>query len=253
MKNSFIIDAHGHADCYEAYGWIDPPQKVVQLMDMAGIDITCVTTYGEATVYDKAISNLKEYTEAYPDRLIGFVRINPASENAVQALEEAAKIKGIKGVKLHPVTNLIKPYSRFTQDIMNKAAQLDMPVFFHCGDEIAALPLEIGEGAALCPQTTIICHMGGFFHSNEAIRMAKEHPNVILDTSSVPYPEVVKKAVDELGSERVVFATDNPAGDPISEVAKIKMLGFKHEDEENIFWRNMAKILKLDEIRGVKI
>ncbi len=246
----FIIDAHGHADCFESYSWIDPPERVVTLMDKAGIDITCVTTYGEAPVYEKAITNLREYTEAYPDRLIGFVRINPAGDGAMEALERAASIKGIKGVKLHPVTNLIKPYSKFTTALMRRAAELSLPVFFHCGDEIAALPLEIGEGAALCPETTIICHMGGFFHGEEAIRMAAKNPNVILDTSSVPYPEIIKLAVSELGSERVVFATDNPAGDPISEVKKIQNIGFGARDEENIMWRNMARILRLTEIRG---
>ncbi|MGN1119966.1 MAG: amidohydrolase family protein, partial [Oscillospiraceae bacterium] len=168
-------------------------------------------------------------------------------------LERAKAIKGIKGVKLHPVTNLIKPYSKFTAALMHRAAELSLPVFFHCGDEIAALPLEIGEGAALCPETTIICHMGGFFHGEESIRMAAQHPNVILDTSSVPYPEIIKRAVTELGSERVVFATDNPAGDPISEVKKIRNIGFSEQDEENIMWRNMARLLKLTEIRGNKL
>jgi predicted TIM-barrel fold metal-dependent hydrolase len=88
--------------------------------------------------------------------------------------------------------------------------------------------------------------MGGFFHGEESIRVAEKYHNITLDTSSTPYPAIIKRAVDRIGSDRVVFATDNPAGDPISEVAKIKNLKFSNEVTEKIFYKNIARILKLN-------
>lgn len=247
-----IVDIHGHADMYEAFGWMDPPERVVALMDRAGIDITCVTTYGEAPSYPYAISNLVDYVDRFPDRLIGFVRINPgAGKAALDSIEAAAKYPQIKGVKLHPISNLLKPYNPLCVAVMKKAAELDLPVFIHCGDKVAAQPWQIGLGAQECPDTTIICHMGGFFHGEEAIRMAKKNPNIYLDTSSIPYPHIIAKAIHELGAERIVFATDNPAGDPVSDLQKILNLNLDKQTQEQILWKNSAKILKLDKLGRV--
>lgn len=93
--------------------------------------------------------------------------------------------------------------------------------------------------------------MGGFFHGEEAIRMAKKNPNIYLDTSSIPYPHIIAKAIHELGAERIVFATDNPAGDPVSDLQKILNLNLDKQTQEQILWKNSAKILKLDKLGRV--
>lgn len=243
-----IIDAHAHADEFGLFGWFDPPEKVIELMDKAGIDLSIVTTYAEAPAYPSALENLRNYLDKYPDRLLGFIRIDPkGGDKALEVFEQAVTEHPlIKGMKLHPISNLIKPYSPFCTRLLKKAAELDVPVFFHCGDKVLAQPLQIGKAAEICPETTIICHIGGFFHGEEAIRMARRHQNIILDTSSIPYPNLIVKAVGEIGPDRVVFASDNPAGDPISELAKIRNLNFDQETEEKILYRNIANILNLD-------
>jgi len=249
-----IIDIHGHSDEYTLFNWMDPPELVVDLMDKAGIDVTCVTTYGEAPGYSNAIPYLVKAVQKFPERLIGFVRIDPkGADEAMRAMEEASKHPEIKGVKLHPISNLMKPYNPFCVKVLKKAAELQFPVFIHCGDKVAAQPWQIGLGAQLCLETTIICHMGGFFHNAEAIRMAKVCKNVYLDTSSIPYPAIIKRAGEELGADRVVFATDNPAGDPISDLRKVKNLGFDKATEDKILYQNAARILGLKEARGQAI
>ena len=104
-----IIDAHAHADEYEPLGWFDPPEKVIQLMDKAGINISIVTTYAEAPYMQSAVNNLVSYVEKYPNRLIGFLRIDPkGGDKAVEVFEHTIKTyPGIKGMKLHPISNLI--------------------------------------------------------------------------------------------------------------------------------------------------
>ena len=44
-----IIDAHAHADEFQLFGWMDPPERVISLMDRAGIDISIGTTYADGT------------------------------------------------------------------------------------------------------------------------------------------------------------------------------------------------------------
>jgi predicted TIM-barrel fold metal-dependent hydrolase len=248
-----IIDAHGHTDEYEMLGWIDPPERVVALMDLAGIDLTLVTTYGEAPMYP-AVDKLVGYIKKFPDRLLGFVRVNPrGGDEAVEAVEYAATFPEIRGIKFHPVTNNMKAYNKFAQKVIRRATELGLAIFSHCGDKVCAQPFEIGRGALMCPEAKIICHMGGFFHGSDSIRMAQRCPNVYLDTSSVPYVNLIRTAIDTLGPDRIVFATDNPAGDPISDLAKIKNLGLPKDVEDKILYKNIAGILNLETVRGVPV
>ena len=37
-----VIDSHAHVDEYEAFGWFDPPETLIELMDEAGIHVPCL-------------------------------------------------------------------------------------------------------------------------------------------------------------------------------------------------------------------
>ena len=65
----------------------------------------------------------------------------------------------------------------------------------------------MAEAGAACPEATIILgHMGGYFHVDEAIEVAERLPNLVLETSAMPYPAKIREAVDRLGPERVIYA-----------------------------------------------
>jgi predicted TIM-barrel fold metal-dependent hydrolase len=243
-----IIDAHAHADENDIWGWYDPPEKVIALMDEAGIDMAVITPYADEPGPSPGLENLKRYVAQFPDRLIGFPRIDPKfGQQSIEIFERAIRENPLmKGLKLHPISNLVKPFSTLCVDLIRKAGELGVPVFIHCGDKIPALPLQIARAAGLCPATTIICHMGGYFHAEEILHCARRHSNLMLDTSSTPYPEIVRQAVELLGPDRVVFATDNPAGDPISELQKIRMLHLEPGVEERVLWKNIAELLRLE-------
>ena len=68
----------------------------------------------------------------------------------------------------------------------------------------------------MCPQATVILgHMGGFYHCQAAIQAAQDLPNVLLDTSAMPYPEMIRRAVETIGAERVLFGSDGPGCVPV--------------------------------------
>ena len=67
----------------------------------------------------------------------------------------------------------------------------------------------------------ILGHMGGYFHVDEAIDVAERYPNIILETSAMPYPEKIREAVERIGAERVIFGSDGPVSSPALETQKI--------------------------------
>lgn len=243
------IDAHAHSDELLEVGWIDPPEKVLKYMDMAEIDMACISTYCNAPgLNPNALPYIANAVKKYPDRFIGFVRLDPAyGQKTIDTLMEAIETYGFKGVKFHPVDYVLPAFSPTILEIMKIAGERGMPVLFHCADEMMCLPLEIEAGIRQVPETNIILgHMGGFFHQNDAINVAKRNKNVYLETCEQPFIWGIQKAVEELGPERVLFGTDMPTDNPLLEVEKIKHANLGKEAEDMIFYKNIARLLNLD-------
>ena len=240
-----IVDSHAHVDEVPALGWMDPASSLVELMDDAGIDQAIVMTYTELpAVNPHALEYLAEQIGRYPDRLIGYVRLHPWYPEALELLDRAFAAFNMKGVKLHPVGNLSHPGSDVTLRVIRRAAEHQAPVLFHCGDEALTTPLQIAVAAEAVPHATIILgHMGGYFHVDEAIEVAARFPNVYLETSAMPYPAQIRRAIDIIGSQRVLFASDGPGCLPKLEVHKVRLAGLSPPEEDRVFAGNIRELL----------
>jgi predicted TIM-barrel fold metal-dependent hydrolase len=243
-----IIDAHTHIEGLPGCPWQDPPELILRLMDEADIDRAVVMTYvdapGDFGEYDP-IQYVADAVAKWPDRLIGFARMDPGQGEAarllfVRAIEEL----GFSGLKLHPFGYRQPPDSEQTLTLVREAARLGVPTLFHCGDEEYTTPHMIGRCAAAVPEATIIMgHMGGYFHVDEAMRVAERYENLILETSASPYPDRIKMAVDRVGPERVIFASDGPGCDPRLEVEKIRLAGLTPDQERQVLGESFLKVL----------
>jgi predicted TIM-barrel fold metal-dependent hydrolase len=244
-----IIDFHTHVDHAEAYGWFDPPEKLVPLLDVAGIDRAAIMTYVDLPGGNpQAIELIADAVARYPDRLIGFVRLDPNHRDAARSLLDRAVLElGFKGLKLHPTTTLAHPAAAPTVALMERCAELDVPVLFHCGDDPYTTPQAIETAAAKVPACTVVLgHMGGYFHVDDAIAAARRQPNLVLETSAMPYPHKIADAVREIGARRVVFGSDGPGCNPALEIEKVRMIGLDPVDEGAVLGANAARLLHLD-------
>ena len=240
-----IVDAHLHVDAIPALGWNLEASECVRRLDEAGIDRGVVMTIVDAPeVNPDAIELIADACRAHPGRLDAFARIHPwYGEQSVALLERAFEL-GFKGLKLHPVSTIAHPASEETLRLIRVAAAHDAPTLFHCGDEPMATPYAIAPAAAACPDATIILgHMGGYFHVDDAIAVAEELENVVLETSAMPYPARIREAVDRVGASRVLYASDGPACSPRIEVEKVRLAGLSPEDERLVFAENVLRIL----------
>jgi predicted TIM-barrel fold metal-dependent hydrolase len=243
-----IIDSHTHVDESPVLGWSDPPEVIVRLLDEAQISRAVIMTYRDAPgPEERVLEYVAKAVQKYPDRLIAYARMNPRfGDEAVELFDRAIRDYKMKGLKLHPVGYVMHPTSDQTLNLIRHAAELNVPTLFHCGDEEFTMPLQIAEAAAMVPEAKIILgHMGGYFHVKDAIRVAKRHPNLILETSAMPYPKLIKEAVDALGAERILFASDGPGCDPSIEVEKVRRAGLTSEQETLIFSGNTERLLGL--------
>jgi predicted TIM-barrel fold metal-dependent hydrolase len=240
-----IIDAHLHVDDVPALGWKLEAELCVRRLDEAGIERGVVMTITDAPeVNPHALELVAAALAAFPGRLEAFARIHPWYGDESAALLERAFELGFKGLKLHPVSTIAHPSGEDTLRLIRIAAAHRAPTLFHCGDEPLTTPLAVVHAAAAVPEATIILgHMGGYFHVDEAIEVAERLPNVVLETSAMPYPAKIREAVERIGAGRVLYASDGPACSPRVEVEKVRLAGLEPDDERLVFGENAVRIL----------
>lgn len=243
-----IFDMHMHIEEGTSLGWQMSAEDCIRAMDEAGVERSAVMTLTDLPgLNPRGLELIAEACNSYPDRLYGFVRLNPAYlERSRQLLKEAVTQLGFKGLKLHPVSTLQHPGGAATIDLIRYAGELGVPTLFHCGDEPLSTPLSIAQAAAACPDAIIILgHMGGYFHVDEALEVAERFPNIVLETSAMPYPDKIHTAVERIGAERVVFGSDGPVSSPALERQKVVIASLGAGPDGLVLGGNAEKLLGL--------
>ena len=142
--------------------------------------------------------------------------------------------------------------------LFKKAEELGIIVTIHTGAGDygkGCNPLQVGLVAEQFPKIPIIMdHSGygpGFNRFYAAVRVAKKNDNVYLGTTRVK-AKWIKFLVEGAGAERVVFGSNGPEamamGDtPVWWVNNLKKANLTDNDFELVAWRNLARILKINE------
>lgn len=241
-----IIDLHMHIEDVAALGWSMSAAECIAAMDEAGVDRAVVMTLTDLPGLNPAgLELIADACAAHPDRLFGFLRLHPGYlTESTTLLTRAVNELGFRGLKLHPVSTLQHPGGEATIALVRHAGELGVPTLFHCGDEPLSTPLSIARTAAACPDSTIVLgHMGGYFHVDEAIEVAEQHPNVVLETSAMPYPDMIARAVERIGPERVCFGSDGPVSSPTLERQKVAIAKLGPSVSERVLGLNAERML----------
>lgn len=262
----------------EKLGWQMPPRapnllgKIwVQEQDSHGVDaqVLFASKLNDAEQLSAAV-------HAYPDRLIGYVMIDPTQDNAREQTHYSLNILGMKGVILFPAMHHFHAYDERALLIYEEAFAADVPVFINFGYLKVPIYQKLGIDDGIDLQFTnpidlkavardfsevnfIIPHFGcGYF--DEALEVAGESENVYFDTASsnswikapLTLTAVFRKCLEVMGPERLLFGTDSscfPRGwrkdlfETQQEV--LDELKLRSHEKDLIWGGNIARILNL--------
>ena len=219
------IDAHNHPRIFGEKDhalnqeWID---NLLRASEMLNIEKMCISSPHTSDQFVKP-ETVKECNDAtfdcmnYSDKFWGFCFINPGW--AKEACEEIKRCfdLGMIGIKLYHHYFMNDPAQTAVCEL---AGKLGLPILMHSGKlngECAIAQPRTSdashmiEAAKRFPQTTFIQgHIGGGGDWEWNIRTLEVSPqNLYVDISgSVHDAEIIRKLVDAIGAERVLFATD---------------------------------------------
>lgn len=186
----------------------------------------------------------------WPDRLLGFARLNPGLEPAVvrAEIDRCTLGAGLRGLKL-----LVWPNARDPRvdSALERARELRLPVLYHSWYKTVdyyegeSTPADIAHLAARFPEVTLIAaHL-----TPAGVRGVDDvapYPNVCFDTSGAqPFAGVMEYAVSRLGAQRILFGSDAPGRDFSAQLGRIYGARLAADDRQLILGGNARRILGL--------
>lgn len=218
--------------------------------------------------------NLARIVRMYPDRFSGFAHHELFSEGAAEELERAVEELGMRGYKVIASSEIAPIDDRSLYPVWEAVDRLGIPVVIHFGflgggggppaDPRNMNPLTLWEVAKAFPGVTFVVPHFGSGYLRELLVLCWSCPNVHIDTSGsnqwmswMPFDldlrGVFRKMMETVGPDRVVFGTDSsyfPRGFSLpylrAQVNACRSIGMDEASVEKIFYRNAARLLKLE-------
>lgn len=165
----------------------------------------------------------------YPGRIFGLANVNPHINRDLyhKEVERAVRQLGFVGIVMSTLGHAVNPNGDDAKTVFEAARDLSVPLVIETGSVPFGLPSALFRRVRDYSDVKIVVgHSGASMFNSEAEQLAREFPNVYLETSGVPGPEL-KRLVEGLGPNRVLMGSDVPEN-LSSELAKYRSLGLYH-------------------------
>lgn len=251
------IDVHGH------FGSYDEGDKGLRASMMSGgievvrrrakaanIRLTVVSAIRALMPYGGDVlrgnQNALAVAEEHSDICFWAV-LNPKLHETYKQVESLLKHPRCKGIKIHP-TRHFYDIRDFGEQIFEFASSCNAIILTHSGCH-GANPEDFLEFITRYPDVTlIIAHLGNSAdeHFSRQVHSLKklENKKVFIDTSSSKsiYSGLVEWAVQELGSDRLLFGSDTPLHFTWAQKARIEYAEIQEKEKKAILFENAAQL-----------
>lgn len=200
----------------------------------------------------KSINEFISYeVKAHDGLFTGFGTLHPDSED-IKGDVAYLKELGLKGVKLHPDFQLFALNEEKAFKLGEAINDAGLPVLIHCGDfrYNYSNPEQLMPFLEKFPDMTVIgAHFAGWSMWEKATEQLAGTPNLYVDLSSSLYalsPETALELIHAYGADRVLWGTDYPMWDSVSEMEYFDKIDLTEQERSQILYENAAKLLGLD-------
>jgi uncharacterized protein len=251
--NTEIWDLHCHLSGVPGATPEERLAKLLEYADRLGIARLCVFM-GMDWSYDPLPEKLRQENNevlralrASPDRVFGFVYLNPKHTQAsLDELNRCVRDGPMVGVKLWVAEHC---NAADLDPLVARAAELKALVYQHTWIKVTgnlpgeSTPMDLVELAARHPGAALVCgHSGGNWEIG--IRCIRPHPNVYADLAGGdPTAGFTEMAVRELGAERVLYGSDAGGRSFASQLAKVLGADITPGAKRLILGENLRRLL----------
>jgi len=176
---------------------------------------------------------ISAYAKAYPQKIIGFMSIDPNQPDAIEEMDRCHRELGLRGIKMSPVYQDYHPSDEKARRVHRHAERLGLPILTHAAFQSIpstkmewANPLLYDPVAREFPDLKIILAHMGLPWFQETMVMVRKHKNVYADISPGFFPGWFYQALSmfqEFGMmHKLLFGSDFPIATPEQVIASLR-------------------------------
>ncbi|MBQ4158930.1 MAG: amidohydrolase family protein [Clostridia bacterium] len=228
-------------------------KTLLEQMDANGVEKSLIwlhpgQTEDEYVDYDAQNKYIYDMGRKYPDRFHPVGWLNPKNFSSEKEIFDYARklheVYGFGTVKLNGAQNFFHLIEyRPAEAAIEAIVENRMKLAFHCGNDVNTHPNNVSRIAKRYPVTPILLVHMGQTENEAAIQAARDNSNIYLIGSGMTDYAYVRKAVDTIGSKRVLFGSDIPFGN-LSEIIQTYenvLVGLNDTEKQNVFYANAEK------------
>lgn len=210
--------------------WDDSGETLIRRMEVAGIDQTLVLgedvglLAGEGAVsIDQQAAELAALVGKHPQRLLFCPNIDPRRPGALDLFDRCLSEWGARALKLYPPAGF-DPDDPICIPYCERLVARDLPLLVHTGASYGyregCHPARLERILAEFPRLTVVaCHLGANWW-RELIALGQVRSNLLTDFSGFQvgasgsysmFCHILRRFLDEMGPDRILFGTDAPA------------------------------------------
>ena len=264
-----IIDVHTHLNNYDEDQDVPLQENLAKLQESMSynkVDHVLVLSSYKVNQHRPSTRAVIEATRDIKNiDVVAGLSFLTFKERDLRELSEFLQDGLVKGIKLYPGYEPFYPYDPRCRIIYDLATEYDVPVMFHTGDTFNpkgklrfSHPLNIDDVAVDYPEMKIvICHIGNPW-IRDCMEIVYKNKNVYADVSGLVLGDFksqfkkfmlrqVKEMILYAGEPRyLLYGTDWPICRMRTYIQFVNELGLTAERKEMIYWRNAAKLFKLN-------
>lgn len=221
-------------------------QKILDNMDYANVLKSIIYPITWDDYKSKANLEIYEATLKYPDRFIGFARVNPNSKDAEEILIEALDKYNFKGIRLRGFHDQFTMDSKGVKRMFDIAKDRKIPVAVD-GEKDKSTLLKLVK--AHPNLTIIIMHMGSFDNwdwknTKVYVELIQEIPNFYMASCFFIIQSFLQDALNK-APNKIVFGSDSPTLPPSMELKRIETMGLSPDKFAMVIGGNITRLLIL--------
>lgn len=237
-------------------------EELIASMGRCGVDrsVICGFPWKDPALCREGNDYLWNCAREYPDRLIPFATLPPASARSAAAELDRCLSRGFRGIGEMAFygRGISTRDLKYLSSVLRPRGKQPIPLLLHTsepvghsypGKSLRDLQSVFQLLLALPEVPVILAHWGGGFFFYELMpEVAAAARNVFYDTAASPFlyhPRIYLMAAEMIGPRRILFGSDFPLLSPARYFSEMDGIGLSARVRANIKGQNACTLLKL--------
>jgi predicted TIM-barrel fold metal-dependent hydrolase len=246
LRELFVVDCHAHLGQANGFEILDSTvEGLIRVMDRLGVAVAAVNSLPACIggVIRKGNDQIIDAVQRYPERIFGYMVVNPHYPREALAELRRCLQAGLRGIKIHSLQGTRYNHPAYSL-VWEFAAEHGLPILAHGGvQELQDLEPCFSRYPNL---TWIVAHAGAAPEREPFVRAALTYPKVFIDPTLSTCPRgMIEYFIAQGVEDKLVWGSDAVFMSAPAQLGRVLFARITPEQKAKILSANGRRALGL--------